>query len=77
MYLQLALLGVIGAGQNHGLAGGGYQELEQQLLLRRVIKHLAVHGQGGLPVLLIHKGQQAAQLSKEFLLVNNFHLHRV
>ena len=77
MYLQLALLGVIGTGQNHGLAGGGHQKLQQQLFLRRVVKHLAVHGQGGLPVLFIHKGQQAAQLSKEFLLVNRFHLHWV
>ena len=77
MYLQLTLLGVIGAGQNHSLAGGGHQKLQQQLFLRYIVKHLAVHGQGALPVLLIHKGQQAAQLSKEFLLVNYFHLHWV
>ena len=76
MYLELALLGVIGAGQDDGLPGRGHQELEQGLLLYSIVEHLAVHGQGGLPVLLIHEGQQPAQLGKKLLLVNNIHLQR-
>ena len=62
-YLELALSGVIGSGNDHGLPRRRDEELQQRLLVARIIKHFAVHGQSRLPVLIVHESKQLAQLS--------------
>ena len=52
------------------------EQLQEGHLVLRFVKHPAVLGQGGLPVLLIHEGQELPQLGQEFLLVDIGHLRK-
>ena len=71
---QTADVGVVGAGHDHGLLGGRHQRLEQRPLVLCLFEHPTVHLQRAQPILFIHEGQQLAELSQEFLLVNSRHL---
>ena len=71
---QSAEVGIIGARDDDRLPRGGDERLDQRLLVPGFFKHPAVQAHRPLPVLLVHEGQQLAELSQEFLFIDGSHL---
>ena len=71
---QPAEVGVVSARDDDGLPGRGDERLDQRVLVAGFFKHPAVHAHRALPVLLVHEGQQLAELSQKFLFIDGSHL---
>ena len=72
MYLQLALLRVVGTGEIDRLPRRRDEQLQNLRVVVDILEDAVIHVQSPEPVLLIHKGQESPELSQEFLSVNGF-----
>ena len=75
MNLKLAFLRVIRPRNHDGLTRRRDEKLQQPLLIVNLVEKLIIHCKRGLPVLLIHEGQQLAQLCEKFLTAQLSHFH--
>ena len=70
MYLKLALLRVVGAGEVDSLPRRRDEQLQHFRVVFDFLEDPVIKIQGPLPVLLVHEGQESSELGQKLLSVN-------